>query len=332
MKLQELDDFLFRYTESEKRHRMTEAHVLSKRYDTIPKTVFQGREVYVFSFNKLFENKYVCVNKESRFTWILEHIHTVIEFLYVYRGGCTQIIGGQRVVMRQGDICMLDTDVPHSIEYLGEEDIIITIEMGKEYLTQGFMIRLGDDGIINRFLVNTLSMNAAHDQYLLFERQEDSEIHGIIQHILCEYYGPGICSEKMIDAYMVLLFCEIMRRYRDQKFLAGHESIRQVMEILEYIERNCLAATLKSTAAHFGFHPNYLSSFIRKHTGRTFKELVILQRMCQACFYLSNTEMPVYEIADKVGYENLGFFYKKFEGIYKMTPQAYRSLKTDGVG
>ncbi len=332
MRLEELDEFLFRYTESEKRHRLTKLHVLSKRYDTIPKTLFHGREVYVFSFNKLFENKYVCVNKESRFTWIPEHIHTVIEFLYVYRGSCVQVIGGQRVVMEQGDICMLDTDVPHSIEYLGEEDIIITIEMRKEYLTQGFMIRLGDDGIINRFLVNTLSMNAAHDQYLLFERQEGSEIHGIIQHILCEYYEPGICSEKMIDAYMVLLFCEIMRRYRDQRFQSGHENIRQVMEILEYIERNCLTATLKSAAAYFGFHPNYLSSYVRKHTGQTFKELVILQRMYQACFYLSNTELPVYEIADKVGYENLGFFYKKFEGIYKMTPQGYRNLKTDGVG
>lgn len=45
--------------------------------------------------------------------------------------------------MTQGDICLLDTDVPHSVGYLGEEDIIITIEMQKEYLTQGFLQRPG---------------------------------------------------------------------------------------------------------------------------------------------------------------------------------------------
>ena len=39
------------------------------------------------------------------------------------------------------------------------------------------------------------------------------------------------------------------------------------------------------------------------------KELLILQRMYQACFLLSNTELPIYEIAQKVGYNNLGFFY-----------------------
>lgn len=29
--------------------------------------------------------------------------------------------------------------------------------------------------------------------------------------------------------------------------------------------------------------------------------------MCQACFYLTNTDFPIYEIAQKVGYDNLGF-------------------------
>ena len=36
-------------------------------------------------------------------------------------------------------------------------------------------------------------------------------------------------------------------------------------------------------------------------------------------------------IANKVGYDNLGFFYKKFEAIYKMTPQKYRELKYDSL-
>lgn len=329
MKIQELDDFLSRITDSEKKHMMTEKNVLSKRYRAIPKTEFHGREIYQFTFNSLFENKYVCVNKESRFTYIPEHIHTVIEFVYVYSGTCTQIINGQKVIMKQGDICMLDTNVPHSVEYIGKEDIIITIEMRKEYLTQGFLLRLGDSGIINRFLVSTLSSNAAHDQYLIFEKGEDNQIHSVIQNILCEYYDPGICSDRIIDAYMILLFCEILRQYKDQQFSSKQKNNRLIMEILNYIESNCITATLQSTADHFGFHPNYLSSYIKKSTGKSFKELIILQRMCRACFYLSNTEMPIYEIANKVGYDNLGFFYKKFESVYKVTPSVYREMNLD---
>ena len=126
---------------------------------------------------------------------------------------------------------------------------------------------------------------------------------------------------------MILLFCEIMRQYKDRQIFAGRRDIRQIMEILDYIEKNCLSITLKSTADHFGFHPNYLSSYIKKSTGQSFKELIIMQKMCQACFYLTNTEMPVYEIAEKIGYDNLGVFYKEFEKLYHMTPQTYRQLK-----
>lgn len=324
---QQLETFLFQYTESEQRHLREQPPQLSPRYRNIPKVVYNGREMYQFNFGSLLKNRSVCVNKESRFTVIPEHIHSVIEFLYVYSGHCTQIINGQSIQMAQGDICMLDTHVPHSIQPLGKNDIVITIEMKKEYLTQGFLQRLGNNGIINGFLINALSSEAAHDQYLLFHNREETPIHAVIQSILCESYDPQICGDKMIDAYMIVLFCEILRQYRSQSFSPKAKSQWKIVDILDYLEANYLTVTLQSTADHFGFHPNYLSAFIKKETGRTFKELVILQKMCQACFYLTNTDFPIYEIAQKVGYDNLGFFYRKFTELYHMTPQEFRERK-----
>ena len=207
MDIGSLDSFLFCYTESELRHRGEPSDVLSPRYRRIPQVNFAGRDMYLFSFNSLMEGRSICVNKESRFTFIPEHIHTVIEFLYVYAGHCTQVIDGRRVEMSAGDICLLDTNVPHSIEYLNESDIVITIEMRKEYLTRGFLQRLGDNAIINHFLVNALSADTAHDQHLLFRRRRENGIHSIIQSILCEYYDPQLCSGQAMDACMVLLYC-----------------------------------------------------------------------------------------------------------------------------
>ena len=189
------------------------------------------------------------------------------------------------------------------------------------------MQRLGNNGIINGFLINALSSDAAHDQYLLFHNRKETPIHSVIQSILCEYYAPQICSDKMIDAYMIVLFCEILRQYRSQSFSPKAKSQWKIVDILDYLEANYLTVTLQSTADHFGFHPNYLSAFIKKETGRTFKELVILQKMCQACFYLTNTDFPIYEIAQKVSYDNLGFFYRKFTELYHMTPQEFRERK-----
>lgn len=90
------------------------------------------------------------------------------------------------------------------------------------------------------------------------------------------------------------------------------------------MESNYQTVTLNSVAELFGFHPNYLSAYIKKHTGKSFKELIITQRMLQAGFYLRNTNTPISEIAQEVGYQNQGFFYKKFQEYYQMSPVEYR--------
>lgn len=321
-----LDEYLYRYTDSELRHLNDPVPKMSGRYQRIPKINFHGREMYQFHFGSLLKNRLICANKESRFTFIPEHIHTVIEFMYVYSGKCTQVIDGQRIRMKQGDICLLDVNVPHSIEYIEKEDVIITIEMRREYLTRGLLQKLGNQGIITSFLVSALSAESEHDQYILFQHRENSSIHGIIQSILCEYFDPALCSEQIIDANVILLYCELLRNYRDRAISSHPNKRDSIVSILEYIEQNWRTVTLEGTARAFGFHPNYLSAYIRKETGMTFKQLVIAQRMYQACFYLTATNDSISTIAEKSGYENLGFFYRKFQSLYGMTPADYRKF------
>ena len=45
---QQLETFLFQYTESEQRHLREQPPQLSPRYRNIPKVVYNGREMYQF--------------------------------------------------------------------------------------------------------------------------------------------------------------------------------------------------------------------------------------------------------------------------------------------
>ena len=324
MNVASMEEFLFNETESELNH-LNNNSLLSKRYKNIPKVRIDDKDIYLFKFDTLLKNNNVSIHKESRFTHIPLHIHTVIELLYVYSGECTQIISGKEIHMKQGSICLLDTNVPHEIKYLNSNDII-SIVMRKQYFSTSFLSRLGKNSIINDFLINALSDNTTHDQYLLLDNCLESNIHSIIQNILCENYEKQLCRNEIIDSYMVILFCEMLRLYQDKKYnIDSSKSTNLLFEILSYIENNYHDITLEKTAAHFSFHPNYLSSFIKKNTGRSFKNLVIMQKMSEACFYLTNSDMPIYEIANTIGYDNLGFFYKKFQSIYNLSPQEYRN-------
>ena len=63
MNVQELNEYLFQYTDSEKKHKMTGPAVLSQRYHSIPRIPFKDREVYLFSLNKLLMYKLVSCHK-----------------------------------------------------------------------------------------------------------------------------------------------------------------------------------------------------------------------------------------------------------------------------
>ena len=110
--------------------------------------------------------------------------------------------------------------------------------------------------------------------------------------------------------------------------LASLSSSNHIYAILRYIETNCADCTLESTAAFFHMHPNYLSSYIKKHTNYTYKQLIQNQRLSQAAMLLRTTTLPTCDISIAVGYENTGFFFKKFEEKYGCTPKEYRCRQT----
>ncbi len=59
--------------------------------------------------------------------------------------------------------------------------------------------------------------------------------------------------------------------------------------------------------------------------GKTYQQLVVDFRMAMARQYLTETKLPVNEIADLIGYSNPANFYRTFRQIEQMTPQNYRS-------
>lgn len=331
MVLRQLEQNLYSLTESELRH---QAHpdILSKRYTRIPKTTLDNEEVYIFKFDSIMNERNICLNQESRFTPIPKHIHSAIELNYVYHGNFTQIINGCEITLSQGDVCILDMNTVHEILPLSQEDIIITIDMRKSFFVDSFLSRLSSQGLVSRFLVDALSESHSQKQYLVFKKISTINIHSIIQQLLCEYYDTKICSNEIIDSYMIILFSQLLRIYQDEPRTTSEE-IKQnelLLPILKYMESNYKTVTLNSVAKIFGFHPNYLSAYIKKYTGKSYKELIITQKLLQAGFYLKNSDLSIEKIANEVGYHNLGFFYEKFQEYYHMTPTEYRkTAKTD---
>ncbi|WP_373232319.1 response regulator [Cohnella sp.] len=110
---------------------------------------------------------------------------------------------------------------------------------------------------------------------------------------------------------------------------ASNKEKMLILKIKQYIDEHYAEEiTLESVAAIAFMNPYYFSSFFKKHMKQNFKQYVTEARMQQAMRLLTQTCMMIYEIAEKVGYNNARHFSDMFKKRFGKLPQEVRlSLK-----
>ncbi len=95
--------------------------------------------------------------------------------------------------------------------------------------------------------------------------------------------------------------------------------------ILDYVHSHYVEdLTNKLLAERFNYHPNYISQLIAEQTGTPLHQYLIKLRINQALYLLQTTELPINEIARKVGYKNTSYFSQYFKQCTGHTPKEFR--------
>lgn len=120
--------------------------------------------------------------------------------------------------------------------------------------------------------------------------------------------------------------------YLSRKYAEDHRTRTQdaslAARMVLYMEAHSESITLKDLAAHFGYHPNYISSYLYKQTGRTFSELLLEKRMEKARLFIENTGLTIEVIAAMLGYNDTSNFYKAFYSFFHTSPRNYQKKQT----
>lgn len=74
----------------------------------------------------------------------------------------------------------------------------------------------------------------------------------------------------------------------------------------------------------FGYHPNYISQLIQEHTGMPLHRYLLNLRITHAVQLLENTDIPIAEIAARVGFKNPSYFSQYFKKQTGYPPRAFR--------
>ena len=84
----------------------------------------------------------------------------------------------------------------------------------------------------------------------------------------------------------------------------------------------------KQLCEQFHFQEDYFNRLLRQKTGMTYTEYVQKLRLDEAERLLTSTSLSIEQIADAVGYQNKGYFYRIFTERYQMTPARFRKEHT----
>lgn len=262
-------------------------------------------------------------NKHTRYASVPMHRHEFVEMNYVLSGSVRFIVNGTEVEMKKGSIGIMDSNVIHQVMDTGQEDVMLNIMMPKRYFDTTFMTTLMGVELATGFLRDVMSEKTKHDRYLVMDCGENENIEALFLNVFCEFLEPRVGSTNMIRYYIGLILIEGMRNCRGND-INKQRGEGDIMDILHYIDEHCTTCTLQEAADHFNYSVTHLSRKIKCKVGKSFQQLVGEQRLNRVALQLENTNVAITEIAAGCGYQNMAFFYQKFEAQFGMTPKEYR--------
>lgn len=266
----------------------------------------------------------ILLCKHYRYTPVFVHEHEFFEILCVYDGTVHTTIQGISHELTTGDICIIPPNTKHEVGVF-DDSIAINILVRSSTFQSTFFQTLASDSSLAQFFAHVL-FHKTEGNFLIFHGGKDPIIKESLENLYIEYLGHGKYSATFLNSMMVLFWAQLLRYHENhiESILTKDTAGSSMTEILNYINRNYLTATLGDTAEHFGYSVSHFSTLIKEGTGRTFLQIIRDIKLSQACRALRRTALSIPDICELVGYDTPEHFMRIFKKTYGMTPGEYR--------
>ncbi len=273
-------------------------------------------------------NEQVSVFRHGRWTPAFLHRLQFIKIIYVMSGSCRVFDrSGELASMTAGNVCIVLPDIEHALFCGGENDIIVNILMRRSTFETAFFSLLAEQGTVSAFFWEML-YKADSSRMLMVKGKKNGQIQNLVLELYAEANFEERRSRLIINSWICLLLGQLQRVYAEDIIRLDERSEKsgRILEILKYIAENLRYATLVSTSKHFCMSEGYMSRYIARETGLTFKQLLRKLRLERAARLLENSGCTAEEAADAVGYTNISRFYRNFKEFYGQTPGQYKKV------
>lgn len=272
----------------------------------------------------LTNGKLIDMSPHTRFIHFPEHTHNYVEFVYMYHGSTTHLIDGNRIVLREGDLLFMNQHARQEILPAGRDDIAVNFMIMPAFFDNVLRNLENESGALRDFLISCLTDRDMGGNYLYFDAADILPVQNLMENMIWIMLSGPNNRRTLSQNTISLLFLTLIDQASHLHVSGDSYEQRVMLQLLNYIDTQYQNASLSEFAADQGEDIYTLSRFIKKKTGRTFKDLLVEKRFRQAEYLLANTSLPVADIALSVGYENTSYFHRVFRERYGMSPREWR--------
>ena len=292
--------------------------------EMLNRKMYSGGDDFVVNEARLFgAGRSIKARTHTRYVDFPAHRHNYVEMMIVLSGSITHEIDGSELVLSEGEILLMNKHVSHSVRRSGKDDIGVNIIMSDRFI-DGVAADLS--GTVFSSLIKENSKSDGTPIYLAFRTGSKKYIENAIENLLFEL------TEKDEDVGIMTGTVSLLLRYlslENEELLrvgsinTNKEETRRI-EILSYVKSSYRTASLTELSEQLYLSVPYLSKIIKELFGKSFKDLVVDERMEKARSAFLNTGMSVGDVIRSVGYENESYFHREFKKRYGTTPLALR--------
>ena len=140
-----------------------------------------------------------------------------------------------------------------------------------------------------------------------------------------------VCYKLPIRANIYLMMTELLRFYCGSKNELDrmiYHNVLRLRPVVKYIDEHYKdKMTIELLSEMITVSQDYFTKIFRESMGKTPIDYINTIRINYAMRYLSDSELSMVEIAERVGFSNSNYFHKIFKQYMNSSPLAYRKAK-----
>lgn len=301
-----------------------EQHILDGD-PSIDPAIYSDSPAFVIDSGKMLQKgKLIQVRPHTRFVHFPRHTHNYVEMIYMCSGSTHHVINGEDVILKQGELLILNQNAVQEIYPAGEGDVAVNFIILPEFFDYGLKMIETEENQLRDFIVDCLRGENHSAGYLHFKVAEVLPVQNLLENLIWTIVNKQPNKRSINQATMGLLFLQLMNHMDKMETDAASEQQKFIIQVLSYVEEHYKSGELTELAEELHFDIYWLSKEIKKRTGKTYTDLIQAKRLSQAAYLLRTTAMNVMDISMAVGYDNISYFHRIFQKKYGMTPRRYR--------